>query len=105
MRLNALREQVSRGEIGKAYLWKEKLMTAVQDKVLELAPQGSSSQQDFVEVVQKAIEAVTRDSKEWVSGEAEAADIDLTLGMIEKTLLMIPYQVFFQAVEKSTDQR
>lgn len=95
LRLNSLWEQVSQGQIGKAYLWKEKLMRDVQDTVLELAPQGVNSQGEFAEIVSKAIQAVDTEQRASASHEAQMADVELTLGMIERTLKMIPFQVFF----------
>jgi len=97
LQLNSLWEQVSRGEIGKAYLWKETLMKAVQDTILELAPDGVNSQAEFVELVSQAIQAVDTSQRNSVGLEAEMADVELTLGMIERTLKMIPHQVFFSS--------
>ena len=92
---NQLLEQVQVGNIGKAYLWKEELMRAVQDEIMRIAPQGVSSQEQFADTIAKAIQAIDKEQRVSASHEAEMADIELTLNMIERTLRMIPHQIFF----------
>lgn len=95
-----LLEQVSKVNIGKAYLWKERLMQDVQNEIIKLAPHGVSSQKEFVEIVEKAIENVERKQRNKITQETEMVDVELTFNMIERTLKMIPYQVFFAAKQK-----
>lgn len=97
---NRLLEQVQVGNIGKAYLWKERLMQDVQEEIVNLAPHGVSSQEQFADIIAKAIQLIDKEQREKVSSEAEMADVELTLNMIEKTLMMIPHQVFFSITNK-----
>lgn len=92
---NRLLEQVQVGNIGKAYLWKEELMQAVQAEIERIAPQGVSSQEQFADTISKAIQSIDKEQRLRASSEAEMADIELTLNMVERTLKMIPHQVFF----------
>lgn len=98
MRLRSLREQVAQGNIGKAYLWKEKLMSAVQAAIVDLAPQGVASQAEFSDLIDKAVGQVDKETRLEAPLEAEMADIELTLGMIERTLKMVPHSIFFASL-------
>lgn len=87
-------------QIGSLYLHKEELMQEVQKTMNDLAPQGVNSQGEYIEILEKALNQV--DQKMHAGGigpnsekEAMVADMELTLSMIERTLRMIPYQVFF----------
>lgn len=97
LRLLSLREQVSQGTIGKAYLWKERLMQDVQKVLSDLAPNGVGSQQEFLELLDKAVLQVDKEQRRATTSESEMIDIEHTLNMIQRTLKMVPYQVYFSS--------
>ena len=94
--LKKLTEQVSPVPIGKAYLWKEEIMKKVQETMAEMAPNGVGSQGEFTELLEKVLNIIQDEAKaEFSQDEAKVADIELTLSMIERSLGMVPFQVFF----------
>ena len=95
MLLQQLAEQVSPVRIGSAYLWKEALREKVQQTIKDLAPHGVSSQGEYLELLNQALNLVSEQFKKQTSDEAMLADLDLTTSMIERTLRMVPYQVIF----------
>jgi len=95
MRLAQLQEQVSPVRMGDAYLWKEEAMQEVQRQMLEMAPQGVHSQGEYIDIMEKALVQVDGTLRNKITDEGMMADVELTLSMIERTLRMIPHQVFF----------
>ena len=86
---------VTQARMSDAYLHKEKIMQEVQKRILEMAPHGVQSQGEFLDLLEKAINSIGEDFKKTASDEALLSDIDLTTSMIERTLRMVPFQVFF----------
>ncbi len=89
---------VTQARMGDAYFFKEKIMQEVQRRILEMAPHGVQSQGEFLELLEKALNSADEDYKKVASSsgdESVMADIQLTLAMIERTLRMVPFQVFF----------
>jgi hypothetical protein len=147
--INSLVEQVvneegKQGQIGSAYLFKEKIMTLVKDNIQKLG-NGVNSQHEFLNQIKQAVnetqEYVTRILHDVISQEPQPdgeiyedlyraferivmeelrtdqldgpmgqlstisdssskirSDLDLTFSMIERTLSVVPYQVFFSAM-------
>lgn len=98
MRLSQLWEQVNPVRMGDAYLWKEQTMQEVQRIMQQLAPQGVHSQGEYIDILEKAIAQVDEMMRQKITDEAEMADVELTMSMIERTLRMVPHQVFFAQV-------
>ncbi|MFA6049976.1 MAG: hypothetical protein WC761_02160 [Candidatus Paceibacterota bacterium] len=90
-----LLEQANPVRMGDAYLWKEQIMTQVQGVINELAPDGVNSQGEYLAILDKALNQVDQDMRSQAQDEGMMADIELTLSMIERTMRMIPFQVFF----------
>lgn len=86
---------VSPVRMGAAYFQKEELMQQVQKVVADLAPNGVQSQAEYLGLLDKALDQVVKDSKARSDDPALLADIDLTIAMIERSLRMVPFQVFF----------
>jgi len=86
---------VTQARMSDAYFQKEKLMQEIQKRILEMAPHGVQSQGEYLDLLEKAINSVTDDFKKTPADEALLSDIDLTTSMIERTLRMVPFQVFF----------
>lgn len=86
--------------VGPAYLEKEAIMTRVQNIILDKAPQGTQSQAHFLDMLSQACDQMNNElSNE--CGETDVdkmADLSLTLNMVERTLMGIPHEIFFQAV-------
>ena len=104
MRLVQLQEQVSPVRMGDAYLWKEQAMQEVQRQMLEMAPQGVHSQGEYIDIMEKALKAVDENLRNKITDEGMMADIELTLSMIERTLRMIPHQVFFAQMAQTSQE-
>lgn len=78
---NALGEpDASQITMGKAYRWKEAVMSAVQDALY-----ASGDTIDSQEQLEQAVDIEIQKIRE---------DLDLTMSMIGRTLYQVPFQVF-----------
>ena len=91
---------VTQARIGDTYLHQEKIMQEIQKRILDMAPHGVQSQGEYLDFLEKAINSVTDDFKKTAADEALLSDIDLTTSMIERTLRMVPFQVFFAKITR-----
>lgn len=86
--------------ISSAYLEKDQVMDRVQELILNMAPTGLQSQNEFTDILNMAIKQAQKEFYAKANGLDERADFDLTLSMAERTLRSIPYYVFFAAKQK-----
>ena len=89
--------------VGKAYFDKERIMQLVQSIILDKAPQGVTSQGEYIEILEQALSVANDKLKAEVGEDIEKmADYQLTLSMIERTLKQVPGDIFFMAMNKNS---
>jgi len=77
--------------IGKLYFKRSEIFHRIEAKMREMAPDGVSSQHQFVEILEQAINTVNDELSREYSPD-EMADIVLTIGDVERELMFTPYQ-------------
>jgi hypothetical protein len=77
--------------IGKLYFKRSEIFERIVAKMREMAPDGVSSQHQFVEILEQAINTVNDELKREMSPD-EMADIVLTINDVERELMFTPYQ-------------
>jgi len=77
--------------IGKLYFKRSEIFERIVAKMREMAPDGVSSQHQFVEILEQAINTINDELKREMSPD-EMADIVLTIGDVERELMFTPYQ-------------
>lgn len=88
-------------EIGSAYLEKEKIMDMVKQTILDKAPHGVNSQSEYIDILESALGHVDNLlSQESGDDENLAADRELSLSMIERSLKQVPFRIFFAAATR-----
>lgn len=76
----SVQEALNEVEMGKAYRWKEAIMSAVQDALYAYSD-TIDSQEQLEEAIDNEIEKIRQ-------------DIEMTLDMIGRTLYQVPFAVF-----------
>lgn len=77
--------------IGKLYFKRSEIFERIVAKMREMAPDGVSSQHQFVEILEQAINTINDELKREMSPD-EMADIVLTINDVERELMFTPYQ-------------
>ena len=77
--------------MGKLYFKRSEIFERIVDKMREMAPDGVSSQHQFVEILEQAINTINDELKGEMSPD-EMADIVLTINDVERELMFTPYQ-------------
>jgi hypothetical protein len=77
--------------MGKLYFKRSEIFERIVAKMKEMAPDGVSSQHQFVEILEQAINTINNELKREMSRE-EMADIVLTINDVERELMFTPYQ-------------
>lgn len=77
--------------MGKLYFKRSEIFERIVSKMREMAPDGVSSQHQFVEILEQAINTINDELKRQYSPD-EMADIVLTVGDVERELMFTPYQ-------------
>lgn len=77
--------------MGKLYFKRSEIYERIVAKMREMAPDGVSSQHQFVEILEQAINTINDELKREMSPD-EMADIVLTLNDVERELMFTPYQ-------------
>ena len=76
----------------KLYFKRSEVFERIVSKMRDMAPDGVSSQHQFVEILEQAINTINDELKREMSPD-EMADIVLTIGDVERELMFTPYQV------------
>lgn len=77
--------------MGKLYFKRSEIFERIVAKMREMAPDGVSSQHQFVEILEQAINTINDELKGEMSPD-EMADIVLTINDVERELMFTPYQ-------------
>jgi len=77
--------------VEKLYFKRQEIYDRIVKKMYEMAPDGVSSQHQFVEILEQAINVVNDEIKREMSPD-EMADIVLSIGDVERELMFTPYQ-------------
>ena len=77
--------------MGKLYFKRSEIFERIVAKMREMAPDGVSSQHQFVEILEQAINTINDEVKREMSPD-EMADVVLTLNDVERELMFTPYQ-------------
>ena len=77
--------------MGKLYFKRSEVFQRIVAKMREMAPDGVSSQHQFVEILEQAINTINDELKREMSPD-EMADVVLTLNDVERELMFTPYQ-------------
>ena len=77
--------------MGKLYFKRSEVFERIVAKMREMAPDGVSSQHQFVEILEQAINTINDELKREMSPD-EMADVVLTLNDVERELMFTPYQ-------------
>lgn len=77
--------------MGKLYFKRSEIYERIVDKMREMAPDGVSSQHQFVEILEQAINTINDELKREMSPD-EMADVVLTINDVERELMFTPYQ-------------
>jgi len=77
--------------IGKLYFKRSEIFDRIVAKMREMAPDGVSSQHQFVEILEQAINTINDELRREFSPD-EMADIVLSLNDVERELMFTPYQ-------------
>lgn len=77
--------------MGKLYFKRSEIYERIVAKMREMAPDGVSSQHQFVEILEQAINTINDELKGEMSPD-EMADIVLTINDVERQLMFTPYQ-------------
>lgn len=77
--------------MGKLYFKRSEIFERIVAKMREMAPDGVSSQHQFVEILEQAINTINDELKREMSPD-EMADIVLTINDVERELMFTPYQ-------------
>jgi len=75
----------------KLYFKRSEVFERIVAKIREMAPDGVSSQHQFVEILEQAINTINDELKSQYSPD-EMADIVLTVNDVERELMFTPYQ-------------
>lgn len=75
----------------KLYFKRSEVFERIVAKIREMAPDGVSSQHQFVEILEQAINTINDELKREMSPD-EMADIVLTVNDVERELMFTPYQ-------------
>lgn len=76
--------------MGKLYFKRSEIYERIVAKMREMAPDGVSSQHQFVEILEQAINTINDELKREMSPD-EMADIVLTMNDVERELMFTPY--------------
>ena len=77
--------------MGKLYFKRSEVFERIVSKMRDMAPDGVSSQHQFVEILEQAINTINDELKREMSPD-EMADVVLTLNDVERELMFTPYQ-------------
>ena len=77
--------------MGKLYFKRSEILERIVAKMRDMAPDGVSSQHQFVEILEQAINTINDELKREMSPD-EMADVVLTLNDVERELMFTPYQ-------------
>ena len=77
--------------MGKLYFKRSEVFQRIVAKMREMAPDGVSSQHQFVEILEQAINTINDELKREMSPD-EMADVVLTLNDVERELMFTPFQ-------------
>ena len=77
--------------VGKLYFKRSEIFERIVAKMREMAPDGVSSQHQFVEILEQAINTINDELRREYSPD-EMADIVLSLNDVERELMFTPYQ-------------
>lgn len=77
--------------IGKLYFKRSEIFDRIVAKMREMAPDGVSSQHQFVEILEQAINTINDELKREFSPD-QMADIVLSINDVERELMFTPYQ-------------
>jgi len=77
--------------MGKLYFKRSEIFERIVAKMRDMAPDGVSSQHQFVEILEQAINTINEELKREMSPD-EMADIVLTINDVERELMFTPYQ-------------
>ena len=75
----------------KAYFMRDDLTKLIVDRMIELAPQGVSSQGDMVQLLNKALDETEQKLKGSIPNQDVMSDIDLSLNQVYRDLANVPY--------------
>lgn len=77
--------------MGKLYFKRSEIFERIVSKMRDMAPDGVSSQHQFVEILEQAINTINDELKREMSPD-EMADVVLTINDVERELMFTPYQ-------------
>lgn len=77
--------------MGKLYFKRSEIFERIVAKMRDMAPDGVSSQHQFVEILEQAINTINDELKREMSPD-QMADIVLTINDVERELMFTPYQ-------------
>ncbi len=77
--------------IGKLYFKRSEIFERIVAKMREMAPDGVSSQHQFVEILEQAINTINDELRREYSPD-QMADIVLSINDVERELMFTPYQ-------------
>lgn len=77
--------------IGKLYFKRSEIYDRIVNKMHEMAPDGVSSQHQFVEILEQAINTVNDELKRTLSPD-DMSNLVLTINDVERELMFTPYQ-------------
>ena len=77
--------------MGKLYFKRSEVFERIVSKMRDMAPDGVSSQHQFVEILEQAINTINDELKRQYSPD-EMADIVLSINDVERELMFTPYQ-------------